>query len=409
MKAVKMSEGIYRVGANIKNGDMFEGMWPIPDGVSLNCYVVKGEKSALIDMVDDWNGAPGQIREQLNSISMGMEDFDYLILNHMEPDHIGWLQEFVKINPDVQIITTPKGVDLVKAFCGITDNVQAVKSGDSLDLGDGKILSFTEVPNVHWPETMVTYETGSGILFSCDAFGSYGEVHEAVFDDELSQEQHEFYDRESLRYYANIIATFSVFVLKAIDKLAGLDIKMIAPSHGIVWRENPGVIVERYKQYAEFMNGKGLPEITLIWGSMYGYTEKVVNSVVKGIRSESVPVHVHRVPEENASWALADAWKSAGLVFGMPTYEYKMFPPIAGVVDVFEDKRVWNKKVFRFGSYGWSGGAQKDFLEKTKKLKWEFIEPLEWQGEADEESHKIAFERGAELARMIKEQSLELQ
>jgi len=116
------------------------------------------------------------------------------------------------------------------------------------------------------------------------------------------------------------------------------------------------------------MNGKGLPEITLVWGSMYGYTEKVVNSVIKGIRSESVPVHVHRVPEENPSWALADAWKSAGLVFGMPTYEYKMFPPIAGVVDVFEDKRVWNKKVFRFGSFGWTGGAQKDFLEKTKKL-----------------------------------------
>jgi len=399
-----MSEGIYRVGANIKNGDMFEGMWPIPDGVSLNCYVVSGRKKALIDMVDDWNDAPGQIREQLNSISLGMEDFDYLILNHMEPDHIGWLHEFVKINPNIQIITTPKGVDLVQAFCGITENVKAVKSGDTLDLGEGKVLSFTEVPNVHWPETMVTYERESGILFSCDAFGSYGEVNESVFDDELSQEQHDFYDRESLRYYANIIATFSIFVLKAIDKLAGLDIKMIAPSHGIVWRENPGVIVERYKQYAEFMNGKGLPEITLIWGSMYGYTEKVVNSVVKGIRSESVPVHVHRVPEENASWALADAWKSAGLVFGMPTYEYKMFPPIAGVVDVFEDKRVWNKKVFRFGSFGWSGGAQKDFLEKTKKLKWEFTKSLEWQGEADEEIHKLAFERGAEIARLVKDE-----
>ena len=405
MKAVKMSDGIYRVGANIKNGDMFEGMWPIPDGVSLNCYVVKGRETALIDMVDDWNNAPGQIREQLESISLGINDFDYLILNHMEPDHIGWLDEFVRLNPDVKILTTPKGVDLVKAFCGITENVDSVVSGDTLDLGEGKILSFTEVPNVHWPETMVTYESGSGILFSCDAFGSYGEVNESVFDDELSQEQHDFYDRESLRYYANIIATFSHFVLKAIDKLAGLDIKMIAPSHGIVWRENPGEIVERYRQFANFMNGKGLPEITLIWGSMYGYTEKVVNSVVKGIRSESVPVHVHRVPEENASWALANAWKSAGLVFGMPTYEYKMFPPIAGVVDVFEDKRVWNKKVFRFGSYGWTGGAQKDFIEKTCKLKWEFIDALEWQGEADEEIHRIAFNRGVELAKLIKSQT----
>ena len=402
MKAVKMSEGIYRVGANIKNGDMFEGMWPIPDGVSLNCYVVAGQKKALIDMVDDWNNAPGQIREQLNSISMSIEDFDYLILNHMEPDHIGWLKEFVQINPEIQLVTTPKGVRLLQAFCGITENIISVVSGDTLDLGDGKVLSFTEVPNVHWPETMVTYEANSGILFSCDAFGSYGEVNESVFDDELSKEQHDFYDRESLRYYANIIATYSIFVMRAIDKLSGLDIKMIAPSHGIIWRENPQKIVERYIRFAKHMKGENLPEITLIWGSMYGYTEKIVSSVVKGIRSESVPVHLHRVPEENVSWALADAWKSAGLVFGMPTYEYKMFPPIAGVVDVFEDKRVWHKKVFRFGSFGWSGGAQKDFIEKTQKLKWEFIEPLEWQGEADEEAHKTAFERGAALARMVK-------
>jgi len=405
MKAVEMSDGIYRIGANIKKGDRFEGMWPIPDGVSLNCYIVKGEKTALIDLVENWNSAPSQIKEQLDSLSLSVKDIDYLILNHMEPDHTGWLHEFAGLSPDTEILTTSKGVELVRTFAGITENVRAVATGDELDLGKGKILSFTEIPNVHWPETMVTYEKTNGILFSCDAFGSYGEVNESVFDDELSQEQSDFYERESLRYYANIVATFSLFVLKAIDKLSGLDIKMIAPSHGIIWRENPEVIVERYRQYAGFMNGNGLPEITLVWGSMYGYTERVVSSVIKGIRSESVPVHVHRVPEENVSWALADAWKSAGLIFGMPTYEYKMFPPIAGVVDVFEDKRVWNKKVFRFGSFGWSGGAQKDFLEKTQKLKWEFIEPLEWQGEADEETHRLAFERGAQLARMVKEQS----
>ena len=151
------------------------------------------------------------------------------------------------------------------------------------------------------------------------------------------------------------------------------------------------------------MDGPAEAEITVIWGSMYGHTEQVLNSVVKGIRSENVPVHIHRVPNEDVSWALADAWKSAGLVFGMPTYEYKMFPPIVYVLDIFGIKHVWNKKVFRFGSWGWSGGAQKDFEARTEKLKWDFIDPVEWNGYADEEVHKLAFQRGKELAQLVKE------
>ncbi len=402
MKAIKIVDGIYRIGANIENGDMFEGMWPIPHGVSLNCYVVKGEKTALIDLVRDWNDAPLTIKEQLESIPLSFKEIDYLVLNHLEPDHTGWLHDFIKENPRIEILATKKGVELAKAFSGITENIRAVKSGDILDLGDGKELVFEEVPNVHWPETMVTYEKSSNILFSCDAFGSYGSIGAAVFDDELSEEDHEFFYKESLRYYANIVSTFSAFVLKAIDKLKNLEIAMIAPSHGIIWRENPARIVSLYKDFATYMNGPALPEITVIWGSMYGHTEQVLHSVIKGIRSENVPVHIHRVPNEDVSWALADAWKSAGLVFGMPTYEYKMFPPVVYVLDIFGIKHVWNKKVFRFGSWGWSGGAQKDFDVRTEKLKWDFIEPVEWNGTADKEVHECAYQRGKELAKLVK-------
>ncbi len=403
MKATEMVKDIYRVGANIANGDMFEGMWPIPNGVSLNCYVVKGDKTALIDLVRDWDNAPSEIKEQLESIHVAFDDIDYLVLNHLEPDHTGWLRDFIQANPGIEIITTAKGAAIAAAFSGIKDHVRVVKSGDTLDLGGGRELLFEEIPNVHWPETMVTYERNSKILFSCDAFGSYGSVDKVVFDDELSDEDHEFFYKEALRYYANIVSTFSSFVLKAIDKLSSLDIAMIAPSHGIIWRENPSRIVSMYRDFASYMNGPALPEITVIWGSMYGHTEQVLHSVVKGIRSEGVPVHIHRVPDEDVSWALADAWKSAGLVFGMPTYEYKMFPPLVYVLDVFSIKHVWNKKVFRFGSWGWSGGAQKDFEARTEKMKWEFIEPVEWNGFADEETHALAYERGKELARMVKE------
>ncbi|HEB31602.1 MAG TPA: FprA family A-type flavoprotein [Spirochaetes bacterium] len=402
MNAIEMSEGIYRIGANIKNGDLFEGMWPIPDGVSLNVYIVKGEKTAMIDLVRDWDNAPSVILGQLSSISLAVEDFDYLILNHLEPDHTGWLLGFFDRNPNVQFITTKKGAEVLKGFFGIEDNVRVIKSGDTLDLGAGKVLLFVEAPNVHWPETMVTYEKSAGILFSCDAFGAYGCVGEAIFDNQISDEEHAFFDRESLRYYANIISSFSAFVLKAIDKIEDLKINMIAPSHGIIWRENPATIIEKYRKYARYYKGPAEPEITVIWGSMYGYTQSVLNSVIQGIRSEKVPVHVHQVPNEDVSWALASAWKSAGLVFGMPTYEYKMFPPISAVIDMFERKHVQNKKVFRFGSYGWSGGAQKEFKTRTEKLNWEFLEPVEWQGRAGEEIHKLASERGKDLARQVK-------
>jgi len=403
-KAVKITDGIYRLGANIENGDLFEGMWPIPDGVSLNCYIVKGEKTALIDLVEDWDEAPSVIKEQLASIEIKPEDIDYLVLNHIEPDHTGWLEDFLKSSQNIELVTNKKGAALVEGFYGITENVRIIDSGDSISLGNNKEITFENIPNVHWPETMVTFERESGILFSCDAFGSYGSIGDFVFDDELSEKEHNFFDVESLRYFANIVGSYSKFVLRAIEKLKAFDIKVIAPSHGIIWRENPGQIIERYKKFAQYLEGPAEPEITVIWGSMYGNTEKVLHSVIKGIRSESVPVHVHKVPDEDVSWALASAWKSRGLVFGMPTYEYKMFPPLAAVINMFKLKHVHNKKVFRFGSFGWSGGAQKDFVAATDTMKWDFIDPVEWKGKADEDVHKLAYEQGKELARQIKEQ-----
>lgn len=403
-KAVKISDGIYRLGANIENGDLFEGMWPIPDGVSLNCYIVKGAKTALIDLVGDWAQAPSDIKAQLESISVKPSDIDFLVLNHIEPDHTSWLEDFLKEAPQTELIANKKGAALVESFYGITENVRVIDSGDTISLGEDKELIFHNIPNVHWPETMITFEKESGILFSCDAFGSYGSIKDSVFDDEISEKDHNFFDVESLRYYANIVSSFSKFVLRAIEKLSTFDIKVIAPSHGIIWRENPGEIIERYKKFAQYMEGPAEPEITVIWGSMYGNTEKILHSVIKGIRSESVPVHVHKVPDEDVSWALASAWKSRGLVFGMPTYEYKMFPPITSVINMFSLKHVHNKKVFRFGSFGWSGGAQKEFDTVTEGMNWDVLDPLEWKGKADEEIHVQAFERGRELALLVKEQ-----
>ena len=402
MKAIEIAEGVFRIAANIGSKDLFEGIWPIPDGVSINSYLVKGEKTALIDLVKDWDDALEQVNEQLSDAGTSAGSIDYLVLNHMEPDHTGWLAEMKAQNPDLKIYCSKKSVPLIKAFYKIEDNVFPVGSGDSLDLGNGKVLAFEDAPNVHWPETMVTLETSTGVLFSCDAFGSFGQVTEHVFDDQLTAEEEEFYERETLRYYANIVSTFSGFVLKAIDKLAPLDIRVIAPSHGILWRKNPGKIIEDYRKLASYHNGPAEKEITFIWSSMYGNTEKMVQPIIDAVEAEGIKINVHRIPQEHVSFVLADAWKSAGLIFGMPTYEYRMFPPMAYVLDIFDRSHVKNRKIFRFGSFGWSGGAQKQFQTLTEGLKWECIEPVEWQGAADEATLERAIEQAKVLAREIK-------
>lgn len=402
MKAIEIAEGVYRVAANIGSKDLFEGIWPIPDGVSINSYLVKGEKTALIDIVKDWDDALDQVNQQLLDAGTSIDKIDYLVLNHMEPDHTGWLSELKAQNPGLKIYCSKKSVPLIKAFYKIEENVFPVGSGDSLDLGNGKVLAFEDAPNVHWPETMVTFETSTGVLFSCDAFGSYGQVTEHVFDDQLTAVEEELYKAETLRYYANIVSTFSSFVLKAIEKLSGLDIKVIAPSHGILWRKNPEKIVEEYKKLASYHNGPAEKEITFIWSSMYGNTEKLVQPIIDAVEAEGVKIHVHRVPQEHVSFVLADAWKSAGLIFGMPTYEYRMFPPMAYVLDIFDRSHVKFRKIFRFGSFGWSGGAQKQFQQLTEGLKWECVEPVEWQGSADDEVVAKAVAQAKALAREIK-------
>lgn len=406
--AEKIVDGVWWTGVNDFTNDLFEGIWPIPDGVSINSYVVKGEKIALVDLVKEGGGGSSEnLIGQLASIDIKPQDVDYLILNHLEPDHTGYLANFRILCPNAEIITSEKGVPLVEAFYGITENVRAVADGDELDLGAGKKFVFAYIPNVHWPETMVTYEVSDKILFSCDAFGSFGAFKGSIFDDEVSEEDHQFFERENLRYYANIVGPFSNSVLKAIEKAGALNIKIIAPSHGLIWRSDPARIINRYIKYAKYMNEFAEPKITVIWGSMYGNTETMVRSVLKGIAKEGVSVKVMKVPETDVSYVLSEAWESAGLVIAMPTYEYKMFPPMKYVLDIFDYKHVWHKKVLRIGSFGWSGGAERHFEKAVEKLKWDFIGPLEYQGAPSAEDKNKGEEMGAQLAREVKEVAMQ--
>ncbi|MDK2859558.1 MAG: hypothetical protein PWP25_744 [Sphaerochaeta sp.] len=400
MKPDVLADGVYRVAAKIGSRNLFEGIWPIPDGVMLNSYVVEGsEKRVLVDLVKDWDGALEAVGDQLESLSLGEGDLDYIIINHMEPDHTGAMVEIVNHYPNVEILCSAKAVPLIKHFYKIEKNVRAVSDGETLDLG-GKTLKFFMTPNIHWPETMMTFLQEDEILFSCDAFGSFGR-YEYCFDDELSAEEKEKLASETERYYANIVSSFSPFVIKGIAKLDGLSIKMVAPSHGVVWRSEPEKIIERYRTLASYMQGPREKEVTVVWSSMYGNTQALLSSIVDGLKSEGIPVHVLRVPQTHESFVLEKVWRSEGLVIGMPTYEYKMFPPMYHVLDILERSHVQGRKTLRFGSFGWSGGAEKQFDEFVTAMKLDYRGVVEYQGSPSEEDKQKAYDLAKALAKDI--------
>lgn len=404
MNVTTVTDGIFRLSANMED-ILFEGLWPVPNGVAMNSYIVKGEKTAIVDGVCGWDGVPETLFAQLEKIDVDPDSIDYIIINHMEPDHSGWIEDFRKIRPNFTIVTGRKSVPLLEAFFDITDDIMVVGDGDTLDLGDGRVLAFAEIPNVHWPETIATFDTKSGTLMPCDAFGSFGAVGEAMYDDELSPEQIDFYEREAIRYYSNIVAAFSVPTAKAIKKASTLPIKIIAPGHGIVWRRDPMKIVKDYIRYASYQNGPCETEVTVIWGSMYEMTAMGVKPAIEALEAEGIIVHEHRVPEDSWGDIITSVWSSTGIVLAMPTYEYKMFPPMYAILDELGKKTVRNRKAFRFGSYGWSGGAQKelDDVMARHKTNWEFLETVEFKGKPSDADIDLIKARCRELANQVKE------
>ena len=381
MSITKTTDGIYKLSTNIED-ILFEGIWEIPNGVSLNSYVVKGQKTALIDGFCGWDGVPETFFAALDQMEVPLNTVDYIIINHMEPDHSGWIEDIKKIKDDVQIFCTAMSKNLLDSFYGHTKNINVIKDGDRLDLGGGRILQFYTTPNVHWPDCMVTFDTKSGTLFSCDAFGSYGNVKDDGYDDLLTEEDLVFYEKEAVRYYANIVATFSSFTKKALAKCATLPIKIVAPGHGIVWRKNPLKIIDDYARYAAYSQGPAKREICLLWGSMYGMTERGVNKIKELLQDSDMDYTVHNVAEDSWGIILGSVWNATGIILAMPTYENKMFPLMAAVLEEMGKKKVLNRVAFRIGSFGWAGGAEKELaaIMERNKMNWNFLPKVEFKG-----------------------------
>lgn len=402
MDILKIAQDTYQLSVNVEN-ILFEGVWEMPEGVSLNTYIIKGEKTAIVDGFCGWDGVPETLFEFLGTMEINPETVEYLIINHMEPDHSGWIEEFRKINNNVKILCSEKARDLLNTFYGHTDNVTCVKDGDTLDLGKGHVIQFTTIPNVHWPDTIASFDTMTGVLYSCDAFGSFGKLSDKKFAEELTPEEMEVYNKETIRYYSNILASFTMAVKKAVAKCREFPVKIVAPGHGLMWRDAEKIMSD-YDHYADYQKGKAREEITFIWSSMYGMTEKAVNYVKTLLEKEDIKVNIHQVPNDSWGTILTSAWTSTGIILAMPTYEYKMFPPMAATLEELGRKKVANRKAFRFGSFGWSGGAQKELDEIMERLNmnWEFLEPVEFAGcPLEKDFEKIGF-KVKELIKIVK-------
>jgi flavorubredoxin len=398
MPAVPIKPDIYWIGVNDRITDLFEGLWPITtEGVSYNSYLINDEKKAVIDLMKSFKG--DEYLAQIDEV-IDVSKIDYVIINHMEPDHSGLLRTLRRISPNVTFIGTAKTKKLLEDFYSIRDNVEIVGDGDTLSLGK-RTLQFFMTPFLHWPETMMTYETSDHILFSCDAFGGYGAIRGAIFDEGCKDI--DFYQKEALRYYVNIVANYSPRVLSAIDKLASIPVEVIAPSHGLIWKKNPPHIVNLYKKWAEYASRETEPGVTLVYGSMYGNTDVVMNAVAQGITGAGVPVEIFDAARTHVSYILPSLWTKRGVMIGAPTYEVSLFPPMADVLNMAVRKRIKNKKTAYFGSYGWSGGALKELQRIIEPLKWDLVDTFEFLGAPSEQDIKKAEELGAQFAKSVME------
>ncbi len=400
MQPIEIRPGVFWAGVNDRVTDLFEGLWPISqEGVSYNAYLIRDEKTALVDLSKEMMS--DEFLSQLSDL-LDIRTLDYIIINHMEPDHSGALLRLRELAPDAVILGMPKTIQMLEDFYGITAHVEKLSNGQDLSLGE-KTLRFYYTPFVHWPETMMTYLVEDKILFSCDGFGSYGALAGTLFDDTCADLA--FYETEALRYYANIVAAFSKSVLRAIDKLADVPIDIVAPSHGLVWRKHPERIIQLYQQWASWYKSPAQPGVTALFGTMYRNTERMLEAALEGITREGLPVAVFDVRKTHLSYILPALWANRGVLIAAPTYEGGMFPTMMDVLMMADRKRVTHKTAAYFGSYAWSGGARDEFETMAEKMTWNVINSLDFLGGPKSFDLDRARELGAQLAKAVRDQT----
>ena len=361
----KITEDLYWVGGNDRRLALFENVHPIPRGVSYNSYLLLDEKTVLFDTVD-WSICR-QFLENIKRV-LGNRTLDYMVINHMEPDHAACIEEIVLRYPDVKIVCTEKAFMFMHQFgFHIDDKVTEVKEGDTMSFGKHNVV-FVSAPMVHWPEAMVTYDTTDGILFSADAFGSFGALDGRLFNDEVN------FDRDWIddarRYYTNIVGKYGPHVQALLKKAGTIDIKLICPLHGPVWRNDFGYFLDKYDKWSRYEpEEKG---VMIVYGTMYGNTEAAANDLATRLVKKGVTnVAMYDVSKTHVSYLISETFKYSHVVLASVTYNLKVYPPMLNYI---MDMKALNlqKRTFAIIENGsWapqSGKLMRGLLEEMKDM-----------------------------------------
>ena len=355
----KISDNIYYLGANDRRIALFENLFPLNNGVSYNSYFIDDEKTAVTDTVDRF--VSDSFFENLAQLLNG-RPLDYLIVHHMEPDHAANIGRLIEMYPDMQVVCSLKANQMIKQFFGadLGDRAIIVQDGDSLSLGKHK-LHFVTAPMVHWPEVIMSWEESTGILFSADAFGAFGALDGRIFNDEIQID--ESWWSEARRYYANIVGKYGVQVQAVLKKADALDVKMIAPLHGPVWRSNVADFVAKYDLWSRYQpEEKG---VLIAYASMYGNTEAAANALALALADRGVDkIQVRDVSVTDVSELISLAWKYSNIVIAAPTYNGNMHPKMEHFVMDMKHLNLQNRAVSIIENGSWGTAV----IRKARKI-----------------------------------------
>jgi flavorubredoxin len=349
---MEIAPKVYWVGGNDRRLALFENMFPLPDGVCYNSYLIVDDKVTLMDTVDA--AITQQFLENL-TFALNGSSIDYLVVNHMEPDHCANIEELCRRYPDMKIVGNKKTFQMIRQFYDfdIETHLHEVRDGDTLSLGS-HVLRFVFAPMVHWPEVMFTVEQSQGMLFSADAFGTFGALSGNVFADEYDFEGH-FLD-EARRYYTNIVGRYGGQVQAAFKKLSGLEVRMICPLHGPVWRKNIEYIMDKYDFWSRYAPEK--KGVVLAYASMYGNTENAVSVVASQLAEKGVKdMRMYDVSKTHPSYIIADAFKYSHLIFASPTYNMGLYFGMESLLREMAVLNLRDRKVALIANGSWAPAA----------------------------------------------------
>lgn len=366
MISTEIVKGVHYVGVNDRTTTRFEGIWPLPYGVSYNSYLVCGaQKNAVIDGVEV-SHCFKQI-DRIKEIKQNIK-IDYLIINHMEPDHSGGVVALCREFPEIKVVGNAKTADMLKGYYGLEKNVVVVADGDCIDLG-GKTLQFHLTPMIHWPETMMTYLVEDKMLFAGDAFGCFGALNGGIVDTEMDTSG---YYPEMTRYYSNIVAKYGLFVQKALAKFADVPVDYICSTHGPVWHDELKKVIGVYDKLSR---GESEDGVVIAYASMYGNTEEMVDVVARQLAVNGIKnIKVHNVSYSDESFILRDIYTYKGLIVMSPTYNGCAFPKIEALLSSLQLRATSGKVFACAGSFTWASAAVKRINAMVEKLKFTHVD-----------------------------------